>query len=652
MPRLVYFFFFPPHLFPADVRGQARQPVLGGRHTARASRGLPAVIRQEFGELGDVTADAGTMGGQFKEGVLLDGRGDDDDNDVDLLGTWGLGCQNARGTWLVQWMLSNGLRIASRPKHCDLADSWTCKRSSDGNCVQIDFILSDAMVMVESVWNDFMVPIGLDHRCIHCRMSFKRHRTRQKGMNRCGMKNWEPIMDDQGRPVDFHHAISAAMSARTLSGFGDLEDVLLTAGRIGGACVKQKQRFRESPILQSLRSDRRKAQTVEERKRLTFMIQTKHKQELQTWKSLKMNELLSRPHLQKATHQKMAGHPAANEFADMLEQLFAGDPGGELQPPRLTEAAWEKSDVCKATKRMKPHKSADERGLVAELLKHAPDIFIAKLVDGFNDLMSSGDVPHEWRKTLFKMLPKNLRSRVPSDYRPIASIRLFYKVFAYMILGRIETKLESTQPEEQHGFRSGRRVDEHLVTTQVLLDKLLRANVPIWIISLDLSKAFDRVSWPALWRALSQQGLSNHMIWMFQNLYRNQEGQVFANDVCSRSFPIRGGVQQGCVLSPRLFKSVLEMAMACWRASVEDLGLDLRDGGPALLDFRCADDILIFGTSYHVIGALLDKLVENLAAVGLQLNVDKTKILTSQATSTATPKIMITNTQWIDRFNY
>ena len=139
-----------------------------------------------------------------------------------------------------------------------------------------------------------------------------------------------------------------------------------------------------------------------------------------------------------------------------------------------------------------------------------------------------------------------------------------------MILGRREAQLESTQPEEQHGFPSGRRVDEHLVTTQVLLDKLLRANVPIWITGLDLSKAFDRVSWPALWRALSQQALSN-------------------------------------------------------------LGLDLRDGGPDLLDFRFADDILIFGTSYHVIGVLFDKFVENLAAVGLQLNVDKTKILTSQA---------------------
>ena len=61
------------------------------------------------------------------------------------------------------------------------------------------------------------------------------------------------------------------------------------------------------------------------------------------------------------------------------------------------------------------------------------------------------------------------------------------------------------------------------------------------------------------------------MIWVSQNLYRNRKGQVCANDVCSRSFPIRGGVRHGCVLSRRLLSPVLEMAMACWRASVEDL---------------------------------------------------------------------------------
>ena len=118
---------------------------------------------------------------------------------------------------------------------------------------------------------------------------------------------------------------------------------------------------------------------------------------------------------------------------------------------------------------------------------------------------------------------------------------------------------------------------------------------------------------------------------MIQKLYRDQQGQVVGSNGCSRSFAIHGGVRQGCVLSPRLFCSVLEMSMANWRDEMEHLGLNLGDGGRSLLDLRFADDILIFGADYHVVGILLDKLVENLAAVGLQLNVQKTKVLTTQA---------------------
>ena len=67
----------------------------------------------------------------------------------------------------------------------------------------------------------------------------------------------------------------------------------------------------------------------------------------------------------------------------MLEELFAGDPGGDLPPTQFTQIAWEKGEVHKAIKRMKVQKyqkSADECGLVAEILKHVPDSFIDTLV--------------------------------------------------------------------------------------------------------------------------------------------------------------------------------------------------------------------------------------------------------------------------------
>ena len=145
-------------------------------------------------------------------------------------------------------------------------------------------------------------------------------------------------------------------------------------------------------------------------------------------------------------------------------------------------------------------------------------------------------------------------------------------------------------------------------------------------------------------RRLSNEYIGQHHGSLFQNkafqntwfgwskiLYRDQQGQVVGSNGCSRSFAIHGGVRQGCVLSPRLFCSVLEMSMGNWRDEMKHLDLDLCDGGRSLLDLRFADDILIFGTDYHVIGVLLDKLVENLTTVGLQLNTEKTKVLTTQA---------------------
>ena len=95
-----------------------------------------------------------------------------------------------------------------------------------------------------------------------------------------------------------------------------------------------------------------------------------------------------------------------------------------------------------------------------------------------------------------------------------ANIRLFYNVFAYMLLVRIENILGLEPPEEQHGFRPGRKIEEHLLTTNILLDKATAAGRTIWIVSLDLSKACDRVHWPALWAALHDQGVSEHCIWL------------------------------------------------------------------------------------------------------------------------------------------
>ena len=60
-----------------------------------------------------------------------------------------------------------------------------------------------------------------------------------------------------------------------------------------------------------------------------------------------------------------------------------------------------------------------------------------------------------------------------------------------MVLGRVEPALEASQPEEQHRFRRGRRLGEHLASANLVIDKSLPVGKPVWIVSLDFSKAFD-----------------------------------------------------------------------------------------------------------------------------------------------------------------
>ena len=181
------------------------------------------------------------------------------------------------------------------------------------------------------------------------------------------------------------------------------------------------------------------------------------------------------------------------------------------------------------------------------------------------------------------------------------------------------------------GFRSGRRIEEHLLTANMIIDKTLLAKVPLWIVSLDLSKEFDRVNWELLWEGLLRHGVSQHLVWAMHLIYWEQRGQISTKQDTSREFDIKAGVRQGCVRTPRLFSCVLEVALKKWREQLQDGGLDFGDGGIPLLDLQFADDILLFATSSDEAARMADAFVTCLKEVGLALNASKTKILTTQA---------------------
>ena len=190
-----------------------------------------------------------------------------------------------------------------------------------------------------------------------------------------------------------------------------------------------------------------------------MQIRTLHRQEFRAWKSSKLEAFSRNSGKWKATSRRHATvvrqvpeQLQANEFANM-EQIFAGNPDEVMATvPVLSKNDWHEDELLMAIKRLKANKSADEKGCVTELLHFVSDDFLDRLLELVNGLMHSRQVRIEWRETIFNMLPKQSRAKVPAGYRPIASIRLLYNTFAYMILGGVEPFLEAAQSEEQHGF--------------------------------------------------------------------------------------------------------------------------------------------------------------------------------------------------------
>ena len=120
--------------------------------------------------------------------------------------------------------------------------------------------------------------------------------------------------------------------------------------------------------------------------------------------------------------------------------------------------------------------------------------------------------------------------------------------------------------------------------------------------------------------------LSSHDC-LLRNLYAGREATVRTGHGTADWFQIGKGIHQGCILSPCLFKLYAEYIMQ--NAGLDEAHAGIKIAGRNINNLRYADDTTLRAESEEELKSLLMKVKEESEKIGLQLNIQKTKIMAS-----------------------
>ena len=212
--------------------------------------------------------------------------------------------------------------------------------------------------------------------------------------------------------------------------------------------------------------------------------------------------------------------------------------------------------VEKLLRNIKAHKASGPDNIPCRLLKELASELAPCLTRIFQESLSSGQLPDDWKKARIAPAFKKGSTCLAENYRPISLTCVCCKLLEHIICSQIHKHLNKYDilTSLQHGFRSRHSCESQLITT--IHDLMLRydSKEQIDIAVLDFSKAFDTVPHERLLKKLMHYGIDGQTWSWIAAFLRNRTQCVVVDSETSSSTRVESGVPQGTVLGPLLFQ--------------------------------------------------------------------------------------------------
>jgi len=104
------------------------------------------------------------------------------------------------------------------------------------------------------------------------------------------------------------------------------------------------------------------------------------------------------------------------------------------------------------------------------------------------------------------LIPKKPDAVEVKDFRPISLVHSFAKLVTKILANRLAPRLNSLVSTNQSAFVRGRCIHDNFLLMQQMVRFLHNRREPCLLLKLDITKAFDSVSWPFLLEVMSHLG--------------------------------------------------------------------------------------------------------------------------------------------------
>lgn len=193
------------------------------------------------------------------------------------------------------------------------------------------------------------------------------------------------------------------------------------------------------------------------------------------------------------------------------------------------------------------------------------------------------------------LVPKMDGTDQPKDFRPFSLVHSFAKLITKMLANQLAAHLQIMVSPNQSAFIKGRFIQDNFMLVQQTARYLHQQKQPPILLKLDISKAFDSVSWSFLLEVMQHLGFGQ--IWrdIICGLLSSSTTQVLLNGVPGEGISHRRGLRQGDPLSPMLFILVMDvLGHLIAQAAREGLLLPLSAGNMQHRTSLYADDVVLF----------------------------------------------------------